>query len=96
MIIRIQTEYKNHEQVRELCAKRFDAFTIYHGMGAWKGRLEPSLTIEIAAIPSDGIDRVIQESLYRTKAHELAILIKELNEQEAVLIEYIESVNTLI
>jgi hypothetical protein len=96
MIIRICTEYKNHERVRELCAKRFDAFTIYYGMGAWKGVPEPSMTIEIAAIGGDGIDRVVQESLYRTKAHELAILIKELNDQEAILVEYIESTNVLI
>lgn len=88
MIIRICTEDKNHEQVRELCAKRFDAFTIYHGLGAWKGVLEPSLTIEIAII---GAPFGWQEAVVT-----LARDIKALNRQEAVLIEYIESANVLI
>lgn len=96
MIIRICTENKQAERIRELCAKRFDAFTIYYGMGAWKGKLESSLTIEIAVIGGDRIDTVVQESLYRTKVKELCVLIKELNSQEAVLIEYVPSYNELI
>jgi hypothetical protein len=88
MIIRILTEDKNHLRVRELCAKRFDAFTILHGMGCWKGTLEPALTIEIAI--EDGYQAE------REKATELAQEIKKLNDQEAVLIEYIESTNVLI
>jgi hypothetical protein len=88
MLIRICTEDKNHERVRELCAKRFDAFTVLHGMGCWKGTLEPALIIEIAI--EDGYQKM------REDAKELAQEIKEFNDQEAVLIEYIESTNTLI
>lgn len=94
MIIRICTEDKNHERVRDLCAKRFDAFTILHGMGCWKGHLEPSLTIEIAVLDND--PNIISVQREQHHAHQLAIEIKKLNEQEAVLIEYIESENILI
>jgi hypothetical protein len=92
MIIRICTENKNHERVRELCAKRFDAFTIFHGMGAWKGKLEPSMTIEIAELGNHWKTR----DYGRHNVVELAKDIKTLNGQEAVLIEYIESTNVLI
>jgi hypothetical protein len=90
MIIRICTEDKNSERVRELCAKRFDAFTIYRGMGAWKGKLEPSLTIEIAVIDEAGYYKD------QDNAKSLAYEIKDLNAQDAVLMEYIASTNVLI
>lgn len=93
MIIRICTENKNHEQVRELCAKRFDAFTIYYGMGAWKGKLESSMTIEIAYL---GDKEAYAQGRECMKARQLALEIKKLNAQEAVLIEYLESANELI
>ena len=95
MIIRICTEDKNHIRVRELCTKRFDAFTILHGMGCWKGQLEPALTIEIAVLPGENLGEV---DIQGEKSHAilLAQQIKDLNDQEAVLIEYIESTNVLI
>ena len=97
MIVRICTEDKNHERVRELCAKRFDAFTIFHGMGCWKGNLEPSLTIEIAVLASrNPSNRLLANEEAQRDAWALAHAIKELNQQEAVLIEYIESTNTLV
>ena len=97
MIIRICTEDKNHERVRDLCAKRFDAFTIYHGMGAWKGRLEPSMTIEIAVLAAQNpLNRSLAVEEAQRDVWALAHAIKELNQQEAVLIEYVESVNSLI
>ena len=88
MLIRILTEDKNHLRVRELCAKRFDAFTILHGMGCWRGQLEPSLAIEIAVLNDDPVPYFIIK--------QLALDIKEFNDQDAVLIEYIESTNVLI
>jgi hypothetical protein len=96
MIIRICTEDKNSERVRELCAKRFDAFTIYRGMGAWKRKLEPSMTIEIAVLGDNALDRAINEKNTKTEALKLSQDIKQLNNQEAVLIEFIESQNVLI
>jgi hypothetical protein len=92
MIIRICTEYKNHERVRELCAKRFDAFTIYYGLGGWKGKLEASMTIEIAVLRQDADGRNGQ----KFQAVCLCNEIKKLNDQEAVLLQYIEAHNELI
>lgn len=93
MIIRICTEDKNQPLVRELCAKQFGCFTMYRGIGAWNGILEPSLTIEIAIVDKP---LTISESRERYHAERLAHEIKELNTQESVLIEYIESTNVLI
>jgi hypothetical protein len=92
MMIRLCTEDINSERVRELCAKQFDCFTMFRGMGCWKGQLEPSLTIEIAVLsdlPFD-IDHAKHD------AEKLARAIKLENQQEAVLIEYLESTNILI
>lgn len=91
MIIRICTEDKGNEpEIHKLIQKHFDAYTIYRGCGAWKGQEERSLTIDIAALDL--------ESLTSAKFHaiQLALEIKRLNNQEAVLIEYIESTNELI
>ena len=90
MIIRICTEDKNSERIRELTAKRFDAFTIYRGVGAWKGKLEPSLTIDIGLLGTEDCDAT------KNRALNLARDIRDTNNQEAVLVEFIESTNVLI
>jgi hypothetical protein len=59
-------------------------------MGAWKGILEPSLTIEIAILSTSPVASI------SARAEVLAYDIKDLNKQEAVLVEYIESHNILI
>jgi hypothetical protein len=92
MIIRLCTEDKNYEAVRTLCTESFPCFTIYRSEGCWNGIVEPALTIEIAVIPHEP-DTLAQ---YKTMACELALSIKEVNQQEAVLIEYIDSTNVLI
>ena len=96
MIIRIITEDKNPELIRHHCAQAFDAFTMYRGLGYWKGTPEPSVTIEI----------VITEQKYETeynklkemisRAETLAKKIKTSNNQEAVLVEYIHATTALI
>lgn len=90
MIIRICTEDKgNSFELKALCSKYFDGYTIYSADGVWKGTQELSLIIEIAVL-----DRTTRKA--RTRARELAIAIKVLNKQEAVLIEYIDSKNELV
>lgn len=93
MIIRLCTENKNHEQVRALCAKHFEAFTLYYGLGAWKGEYESSLTIDIAQL---GEPTSFEQGQFCMNARRLALEIKALNGQEAVLLEYIDSKNELI
>lgn len=74
---RIMTEDTNRARLTALVSERFDCFSVYNGTGYWKGNAEQSLTIEIidvdGSIPSGAIDS-------------LALAIKELNKQEAVLI----------
>jgi hypothetical protein len=90
MVIRILTEDKNSERLRDLTAKRFDSFTMIRGMGQWKGQQEPCVVIEIAVFPGDSITRCKLMSTL------LAEDIKKANRQEAVLIEYIDANNVLI
>lgn len=87
-MIRICTENVNIGKVRDLTAIYFEAFTLIQGKGCWKGTDEHCLTIEIAVLGDEGqADRF---------ARELAQKIKELNKQEAVLIEYLDSLNILV
>lgn len=76
----------------DLCAKRFDAFSVFYGNGAWKGIVENSMCIEIAILRNKYTYRETQQG----EVVELAREIKSLNAQEAVLVEYIESTNVLI
>ena len=92
MIIRICTEDKNPERLRELCQKHFDAFTMYRGMGAWKGISEPSVTIEIALLHDNGNSA----NNLKKQVLQVAKTIKEMNAQDAILVEIIRSENILL
>lgn len=89
MIIRICTENLNIGKVRDLTSVYFDAYTLLQGHGVWKGKEEHSLTIDIAANDGD-------EGQAVRFARELAEKIKDLNKQEAILLEFIDSRNVLL
>lgn len=73
-MFRIVTEEKNVEGVK-VALVGFDLdFTLFRGTGSWRGREEPSLTIEL--------DRISRET-----AESVARRIKIMNDQEAVLLQ---------
>lgn len=75
-MFRILTENKNVEQVKTALVGLGLDYTVYFAEGAWQGQPENSLMIELDNIP-------------RQRAEEAAILIKEMNRQQAVLLQEI-------
>lgn len=88
MLIRILTENKNYEDVQKLTRQFIPAFTILKAEGCWGGAKEHSLIIEI--------DTMKNLNEYRERADKLAYAIKKLNNQDAVLIQYIECESRLV
>lgn len=76
MLYRVLTENVNRAGIERIVASHFDGFTIFTGIGYWKGSMEASLTIEIDAPEAD---------FYMVQL--VAIEIKELNNQECVMIQ---------
>ena len=82
-MFRILTENKNVDQVKmELVRLGLD-YTVYRAEGTWQGQQEDSLMIEL--------DNITKES-----AENAARLIKQLNSQEAVLLQEIPVVSQFI
>jgi len=74
-IYRIFTENVNVEAIRQILAQHFKGgYTTFDGSGFWKGMKEGTIVIEI-----DGTSA--------KKARSAAEAIKNLNKQEAVLVE---------
>ena len=90
MIARICTEDTNQEATRHLITKNFEAFTVYRGMGAWRGQSDASVTIEVAISATDC------DSLFRLRVLAVASEIKTMNSQESVLVEFIDSTNIFV
>ncbi len=80
MLYRICTENKNTDGITSIVDKYFEGFTLLSGFGFWHGILENSLTIEIY---SDAF-------CAKNNINEIAEQIKELNSQEAVLVQEIK------
>lgn len=74
MLYRILTENVNLRSIIELCNNHFSGFTIIRGFGYWHNQAEQSLIIEI-----------VTEN--NTAVRQLAAAIKELNQQEAIMIQ---------
>ena len=85
MLYRIMTEDKNLEGIKSLVGKYFEGFSLFTSKGFWKGIEENSLTIE-----------VISESKIMDAIKELARAIKDLNSQDAVLVEVLKNNSFLI
>ena len=88
MLIRICTENKNRAQVGIEVGKYFDGYSLFQGVGMWKGQVEHSLLIEIAVDTN--------HTIARAAALALANDIKILNKQEAVLVEFLPSENVMV
>lgn len=87
-LIRIFTENKNFSEIEELVGKYFDGATFIKAEGLWRGEREHSLIIEIVTDLGrlTGIKRI----------ERLCYDIKELNNQDTVLVQYIEIQSRLI
>lgn len=81
-MFRILTENKNQNRVVEIVGKKFTGFTIIAATGFWKGQREDSLIIEII-----GDDVKVED------VNAIATEIKNVNNQEAVLVQKIENNN---
>lgn len=88
MLVRLLTENKNYTTVRGLIYEQFQGFTIIKAEGLWQGTSEHSLIIEID-LPT--LDRPEQQ-----KIEQLVYAIKQLNKQDKVLVQYIESESKLL
>lgn len=75
-LYRIQTEDMNRDAILELATDRFDAYTVIPSRGSWKGISEASLILEVVGNDDDAYLAV----------HALAVDIKAMNKQDAVLI----------
>ena len=85
MLYRILTEDKGNGNIERLTAAEFGGFTSYHGMGFWRGTPEPCTIVEVNAPPSD-----------KPKVRRLCSAICAANEQEAVVLQVIDTQFNLI
>lgn len=82
-LYRILTERKNVDQVEHwLVAHGFD-YSIFSGSGAWHGARENSMAIELATATKE-------EAVFA------ALSIKEMNEQESVILQELPVLTTFI
>ena len=85
MLYRIITEDKGTsytQDIVDLVTSRFRSFTLYYGLGYWKGKPESNLTIEIYMDLNPGEEKEILE-----KVQFLAFDIRDLLNQESVLVQ---------
>lgn len=85
MLFRIFTEYTNREGIERAANNYFEGYTIFTGVGYWKGSKEKSLLLEVVDKPS---------KLEAVKS--LAREIKRINSQEAVLIQSVQNQDLLV
>jgi len=76
MLYRIRTEDKNLEGIQDLADGVLDGYTILLGNGYWQGGSEKSVILEVIA------EEEREDDIYW-----LAGAIKELNNQDAVIVE---------
>lgn len=73
-MFRVVTEDKNVEGIKAALIGSDLNFTLFRGIGSWRGKEEPSLAVEL--------DRISRET-----AETIARRIKAINDQEAVLLQ---------
>jgi hypothetical protein len=74
---RIQTEDVNRDGVLALLDQAFEAYTVNLSLGRWRGKSEPSLTIEVTGTTYEAVSKVAED-------------IRSMNSQEAVLVSEYE------
>lgn len=84
MLYRILTERKNQQGIESLASKYFDGFTVYPAIGFWQGRKEGSIILEV------------ETNLGNQPINQLALDIKALNQQQAILVQRIANSSWLI
>jgi len=74
---RIYTELKNRAEIIRYAKRVFpnEGVTFYNGQGVWHGVIEQSLIIEFIGILNDEL-----------RVNNLALFIKNYNEQQAILV----------
>jgi len=81
MLCRIITENKNRDEIVSIVKYHFDGFTIIPTIGYWQGIAEKSLVVEISGYFDDtmidGVEKIAER-------------IKVLNNQDAVLVQWLE------
>jgi len=86
-LYRICTENKNYPAILDYLDENFpDGYTVIHANGAWQGKREKSLVIEIVGNIGD-TNKSIEQFCYWLKKH---------NDQQAVLIQVIDVDDWLI
>ena len=89
MLYRILTEdVGNLEGIHEICSKLFNGYTMYYTNGFYNGQPEPAICIEIDSIGQDGHLEV--------RVKQAAEQIKELNNQECVLVQKINCTSQMV
>jgi len=89
MLYRICTENKDYNSIRDLVSERFEGFTIIKAIGFWNRQKEHSLIIEIVTPSGMG------DGATRDKVEHLAYAIRKLNDQDAILVQYIAETHRL-
>ena len=88
MIYRIITEDKDRSAVIQLTAGYFDGFSVKTQMGYWQGQPESSIVIEI--------DNIADDAQQESKIMELTRCIIKRNNQQAILVQRIQSDSELV
>lgn len=84
-MFRICTENINQNTIINIVGKKFASFNLISGVGFWKGQRENSLTIEI-----------IGDDIEIDDVNAIAMEIKKVNKQDAILVQKLENNNWLI
>lgn len=82
-MFRIVTENRNLTQIKEALARFGLDYTMYRAEGCWQGHSERSVAIEL-------------DNTNRSSAEIIALAIKYMNQQEAVLLQEIPVTSTLL
>lgn len=95
MLYRIIMQNKNRSDIMTMLRRYFDGFTMYTGTGVYTDKIgthiEPALIIEI-----DDIGDVVYDDKFYYVVRHVIDQIKEMNQQDCVLLQRIESNSELI
>jgi hypothetical protein len=80
---RIVTEDKNVEGIKAALVGFDLDFTLFRGIGSWKGKEEPSVSVEL-------------DQISRETAENVARRIKIMNDQEAVILQEFQIKSDLV
>jgi hypothetical protein len=87
MVIRLYTEDKNREVIKQIVGTYFDGYSLIPCVGVWKGAEENGLIIEVVAS---------QLQFPRKACQKIGKAIKRKNKQEAVLMTVVMEDETII